>query len=73
MFCLNKNYRTAHWVGHSQLKQLDTIDFFDRKQMNEEMEYELTEWSDTDLKTNHLAVTEEENVDEAIPIYLKKE
>ena len=38
--------------------------------MNEEMESELTEM---DSKTDHLAVTEEEYVDEAIPIDLKKE
>ena len=37
--------------------------------MNEEMEAELTE---IDSRTGNLAVTEEANVDEAIPIYLKK-
>ena len=35
------------------------------------MEAELTELSEIDSKTDHLAVTEEVNVDEAIPIYLK--
>ena len=38
--------------------------------MNEEMEAGLTEM---DPKTDNLAVTEEANVDEAIPINLKKE
>ena len=38
--------------------------------MNAEMEAELTEM---DSKTDNLAVTEETNVDEAIPIDLKKE
>ena len=38
--------------------------------MNEEMEAELTEM---DSKTDHLVVTEEANVDEAIPIGLRKE
>ena len=38
----NKNDRTAHWVGYYKLKGLDTIDFFERKHMNEEMEAELT-------------------------------
>ena len=33
----------AHCVGHSQLKELDTIDFFKRKQTNEKMEDELNE------------------------------
>ena len=37
--------------------------------MNEEMEAELTESSEIDSKNNNLAVTEEANVDEAIPIY----
>ena len=68
-FYLNKNDRTAHWVGHSKLKELFINDFFKRKQMNEEMEAELTEM---DSRTDNLAVTEEANVDEAIPIYLKK-
>ena len=72
-FYLDKNYRTAHWVGDYQLKELDTIDFYEIKQMNEEMEAELTESSEIDSKNNNLAVTEEANVDEAIPIYLKKE
>ena len=38
--------------------------------MNEEMEAELTESSEMDLKTDNLAVTKEADVDEAIPIYL---
>ena len=38
--------------------------------MNEDMETELTEM---DSRTENLAVTEEANVDKAIPIYLKKE
>ena len=38
--------------------------------MNEDMEAELTEM---DSKTDHLAVTEEANVDGAIPIDLRKE
>ena len=36
-FYLNKNDITAHWVSHSQLKELDTIELFERKHMNEEM------------------------------------
>ena len=31
IFYLNKNDRTDQWVGHSQLKELDNIDFFERK------------------------------------------
>ena len=40
--------------------------------MIEDMEDELTEASEIDSKTDNQAVTEEENVDEAIPIYLQK-
>ena len=67
---LNKNDRTYHWVDHSSLKELDTIDFFKITQIIEEMEYELTESSEMDLKTDNLAATKEADVDEAIPIYL---
>ena len=70
MLFLNKNDRTAHWVGHSKLKELDINDLFKRKQTNEETEAELIEM---DSKTDHLTVTEEANVDESIPIDLKKE
>ena len=70
---LNKNDRTSNWVGRYQLKELDTIDFFERKQMNEEMEAELTELSEMDSKTDHLTVTEEANVDGYTPIDIKKE
>ena len=41
--------------------------------MIEDMEAELTESSDLNSKTDNLAVTAEADVDEAIPIYLKKE
>ena len=69
---MNKNDRTSHWVGHSLLKESYTTELFERKQMNEVMEAKLTELSEMDSKTDNLAVTEEENVDEAIPVYLKK-
>ena len=67
---LNKGGRTPRWVGHSSLKELDTIDFFERKKMIEDMEAEMTESSEIKSKTDHLAVTEEADVDEAIQIYL---
>ena len=41
--------------------------------MMEEMEAELIESSEMDSKTDNLAVTEEADVDEAIPIYIEKE
>ena len=34
-FYLNKNYRTSHWVGHSDIKELYNNYFFERKQMIE--------------------------------------
>ena len=37
------------------------------------MEAELIKLSEMDSKTDNLAVTEEADADEAIPIYLKKE
>ena len=69
-FCSKNNDISSHWVVHYKLKELDTIDFFERKQMNEAMGAKLTESSEIDSKTDHFTVTEEANVDEAIPIYL---
>ena len=66
-FYLNKNDITAHWVGHSKLKELDINDFLEGKQMNEEMGDELTEM---DSRNDNLVVTEESNADEVIPIYI---
>ena len=40
---MSRNDRTSHFVGHYRLKELDIDDFYKRKQMNEEMEAELTE------------------------------
>ena len=67
---LHKGDRTSHWFGHSKIKELDTIDFFERKQMIEDMEAELTDLSDIDSKTDNLAVTEEAYVYEDITMYL---
>ena len=62
----------SHWVGNYKVEELDTIYFFARKQMIQETESELIESSEMDSKTYNLAVTEEAEVDEAIPIYPKK-
>ena len=43
---------------------------YERKQMNEEMEAELMKM---DSIPDHLAVSEDENVDEAVPINIRKE
>ena len=42
-FNINKGDKTSHWVGHSDLKELDINDLFERKQRIEDMEAELTE------------------------------
>ena len=42
---LNKNNRTSHWVGHSALEELYTIDLKKTKHMIEETEAEMTESS----------------------------
>ena len=33
-FYINNNYRTDNFVGHSQLKELDIVDSYKRKQTN---------------------------------------
>ena len=67
---INNNYRTAHFVGHSKLKELDIDYFYKRKQTNEEMEAEMNEM---DVKHGKKSDSEYANVDEAIPIQIRKE
>ena len=69
MFYISKNDGKAHFVGHCRLKALDVDDFYKRKHMNEEMEAELMK---TDSRPDNLAVSEDESVDEAVPIYIRK-
>ena len=38
---LKINDRTANFVGHSKLTPLDCVDFYERKQINENMENEM--------------------------------
>ena len=40
---INNNDRTAHFVLHYKLKELDIDDFYKRKQTNDEMEAEMNE------------------------------
>ena len=68
-FYINKSDRTAHFVRHSRLKELDIDDFYKRKQMNEEMESEIIK---TDSRPDNLAVSEDASVDEAVPIDIRK-
>ena len=62
--------RTAHFVGHSKLIPLDIIDFYERKQTNENMETEMKEMDD---KLGKNAFLDDDNFDEAIPIQIIKE
>ena len=64
-FYINNNYRTAHFVGHSKLTPLDIVDFYNKKQTNENMEAEMKEM---DEKLGKNAFSEDDNFDEAIPI-----
>ena len=67
---MNKNYRSAHFVGHSKLKELDIDGFYKIKKMNEKMGAEKTKM---DLTPDHLAESKDEGTDEDIPIHIRKE
>ena len=67
---INNKDRTAHFVGHSKLKELDIDDFYERKQTNDKMEAEMSEM---DVKHRKNAYSEDANVDEAIPTQIRKE
>ena len=38
---INNNDRTAHFVGYSKLTPLESVDFYERKQINENMVTEM--------------------------------
>ena len=40
-FYINNNDRKAHFIGHSILTPMDIVDFYERKQINENMETEM--------------------------------
>ena len=69
-FYINNNDRTAHFVGHSKLTPLDCVDFYERKQINENMETEMKEMNE---KLVENPFKDDENFDEAIPIQIRKE
>ena len=69
-FYINNNDITAHFVGRYKLKELDIVDFYKRKQTNENMEAEVKEM---DVKQGRNAYSEYDNFDEAIPIQIRKE
>ena len=68
-FYINNNYRTAHFFGHYKLTPLDIVEFYKRKQTNENMETEMKEMDD---KLGKNAFLDDNNFDEAIPIQIRK-
>ena len=69
-FYINKNYRTAHFVGHSKLTPLDCFDLYERKEINENMENEMKIMNDKIVEN---PFKDDENFDEAIPMQIIKE
>ena len=63
---LQKKRNVYHWVSHSKLKELDINDFFEGKQMIENLEAELTGALKETSNTEDFAVAKEANMDEAI-------
>ena len=57
---IDNNDRTAHCVGHYKLTPLYIVDFYKRKQTNENMETEMKEMNDTLGKNTFL---EDDNFD----------
>ena len=68
-FYINNNDRTAHFIGHSKLNPLDSVDFYERKQINENMETEIKEMNE---KLVENPFNNDDNFDEAIPIQVRK-
>ena len=69
-FYINNNYIKAHFSGHSKLTPLDSVDFYERKQINENMETEMKEMNE---KLVGKLFKDDDNFDEAIPIQIRKE
>ena len=69
-FYINNNDRTAHFFGHSELGPLDYADFYERKNVNENMENEMKE---IDEKIVENPYKDGVNFDEAIPLQIRKE
>ena len=67
---INNNDRTAHFVGHSKLTPLDCVDFYERKEINENMENEMKIMNEN-IEENPFK--DGDNFDEAIPMQIRKE
>ena len=66
---INNNDRTAHLVGHYKWTPLDIVEFYKRRQTNENME---TEMKEMDEKLGKNALSDDDNFDEAIPVHIRK-
>ena len=69
-FYINSNNRTAHFVGHSKLTPLDCVNFYERKEVNENMENEMKIMNE---KIEENPFKDDDNFDEAIPMQIIKE
>ena len=69
-FYINNNDSTAHFIVHYKLTPLDSVDFYERKQMNENMETEMKEMNE---KLVENPFKDDDNFDEATPIQIRKE
>ena len=68
-FYINNNDRTAHFVGHYRLTPLDYVDFYERKDINENMENEMKEINEKIVENPY---KDDVNFDEAIPMQIRK-
>ena len=69
-FYINNNDRTAHFVGHSKLTPLNSVDFYERIQINKNMENEMKVMN---KKLVENLFKDDGNFDEVIPIQIRKE
>ena len=68
-FYINNNDRTAHFICNYKLTPLDSVSFYERKQINENMETEMKEMNE---KLVESPFKDDDNFDEAIPIQIRK-
>ena len=68
-FYINNIDRTSHFVGHSELGPLDYADFYERKNVNENMENEMKEIEEKIVENPN---KDDVNFYEAIPLQNRK-
>ena len=66
---INNNDRSAHFVGRSKLTPLDSVGFYERKQINENMD---TEMKVMNKKLMENPFKDDDNLDEVIPIQIRE-